>query len=745
MRSAPKRVRLSRCLFAAAWASCAPLLLSTDLAGAEETAAADEEDTSVDERSSDREIRWSTTLFGQLKGIESPQDDDGLGGFFDQYEYTPNKDGAIALELGVREASFDWIEDRAPRLQLRYHSPTSNLGVTGSDFDNAFFGQRALVLGRSEAFQLDLDYRRLRTEELRRYPETEAGGGALPFSDLTNRNDRFYRERTGFGGELRWRPERSFGALYGASSGLSPELSLRGGFERRESRVQQRAILSPGNDWLALSDRRGDEVADVGIGVLVAPANRFTLTLDFDHQRFDSDDARLDDDLPFLSTSRSIGFVPSTERGTGRMRIHGRFGDRAVVTGGVQATVVEQQAPKTPAQRSAGFDDNRLLVYSAQLSGDLEITRNLSASGFAKYVYRDNDVDRSTALFAPGNATQVDELLDAFHRIDLGAEARWRVTRRGKLALGARMLWIDRDLDFATIGVGNPVIQPENALVADETLMSTFYLRGELRPVPRLGLRGELSYRVAPETGYITDLDRYLHGELRGTYTLPLARPATLSAFVRGGRGENSDFSSVSGLAPDPPGPEVGRDYERWHWSLGLSGDLAWSEDLSLFGSLHFARDRQRDDLLLSDLQRYFQELVPIGFRSPGELEYRSDELALVLGGRIWLDERTDLGVAWSYTRAEARYDDSGSARPLQLVDDNRIVEADIHGLDVEIRHQLRAGLRLFAGYRLQHYSDGAPRPSSPSSARRPPDRSDVRHTVSFGFSLDSELLAARR
>jgi hypothetical protein len=691
---------------------------------------------------SDRKILWSTTAFGQLKVIDSPQDDDGRGGFFDQYDYTPNKDGSVAVELGIRDASLDWIEDRDPVLQFRYASPTSNLGVSGSDFDNAFFNQRALLLGRTDAFRLDVEYRRLRTEELRVFPQSTTGGGTLPFTDLTGSNDRFYRERTGFEAELRWRPERSFDV---SSSGLSPELSVRGGYDHRKQRQQLITLLAPGNDWLAITETQGHEVGDVGAGLLVVPGDLLTVTLDFDYQKFESDNARLDDDLPFSSVSRSIGFVPSTDRGTGRLFAHRRFGDRGVVTAGFQTTVLEQQTPETPAQRESGFGDNKVLVYSAQLSGDFRITQDVSTNAFAKFVYRDNDIDRSSPLFNASNDSQVNEFLNGFSRLDAGAEARWRASRRTKLALGAKLLWIDRDLDYPTLGVANRVIQPENALVQDETLMWTFYVRADVRPLRSLALRSELSYRIAPDTGYITDLDDRLRGEIRGTYTLPVTRPATVSAFARGSFGKNSDFSFVEGLAPNPPGPSIDRDYKRSNWSVGLSGDFAWRKDVTFFGSVYFARDDQKDDLQLSNIQRTFQESVPLAFRTPGLLRLQSDELGILLGTRFSLSKRTDAGLAGSYTRAKMDYGESGDGRPLRLIDDNSMVDANIYGLDLEVRHRIRAGLRVFAGYQLQYFSDGAPKPDSPASVAQPPDRSDLRHTVSLGVTLNSELLERGR
>jgi len=693
-----------------------------------------------------REILWSTTFFGQFNAIHSPQDDRAHGGFFDQYEFTPDKNGDFPIEFGVRDASFDLIEDREPVLQFRYESPTSNLGTSHSDLDGSFTNQRALLLGRRGPFQIDIHYRRIRTEQLRVYPETEAGGAALPFTDLTRSNERFFRDRTGFQAELRWRAAQSFGEQSKMVKWLAPELSLRGGYDERDAKQQLRMILNPGNDWLAVKQKQGDEVSDAGVGLVVAPGGHFTMVTDFDYQDFSANNARLDDSLPFASTSRSIGFVPSSERKTGEVRLHYRLGKRAVVTGGFQGTVLEQENPDTPAQRSAGFGKNKTIVYSGQLAGELQVVQNVSANINFKVAYRDHDIDRSSSLFNSSNGTQVDEFLDSYTRIDAGAETVYRPNRFVKLALGVNLLWIDRDLDFAPTGLGNRVILRQNALTNDKTLMWTVFGRADWKPTRRLGFRTKLSFREAPDTGYVTDLDDYVEGSLRASYTPPVTRPTTLSFYLRGGNGKNSDldFAMVDGLGPNPPGPSVKRDYERWHWNLGVTADVVVRDDVSLFGSFFYSQDQQSDHLLLSNVQRYFQESVPLTFRKPGTLEFQSDEYGIVFGSQIRISEQTDVGLSYSFTRAEANYDDSGSARALQLIDDNRVVDADIHGLDMEIRHQLRAGIRVFAGYRLQHYRDRSPKPNSPSSSQQPPSRLDTRHTITLGITLNSELLSSR-
>lgn len=687
------------------------------------------------------ELSWSASIFGQYRAIDSPYDRDRRGGFFDQYQFTPNKDATAPLQLGVREARVDWVRDDEPLVLFRYDSPAANLDLTGSEPDDAFLDQRALLLGRSSGFAIDLDYRRIRSEQLRVYPETQAAGAALPFSDLTRRNDRFYRNRTGFQGELRWRPGDSFPKTGDALAWLSPELALRGGYDRRDGRRQRLTLLHPANDWVGFAQEYGDDVSDLGGGVLVAPGRLFTLTLDFDQQDFDANRAQLDDSLPFASSSRSLDFVPSTRRRTGEAGLHLRIGERAVVTAGFQLTRLEQDERRTPAQQAVGLDTNKTTVYSARLAGDLRVTDDIAANAWLKYVFRDHDIDQKTPLFGRNGSQQVDEFLDTFHRFDAGAEGVYRPRRGVKLALGVRTLFVHRNLDFPRTGFGNPVILEENAWVNDDTQMWTVYGRADLRPFRGVGLRTELSYRDAPDTGYVTDLDGYLEGSLRASYVVPVARPTNVQLHVAGGMGHNSDFSGVEGVGPGPDGATRRRRYERSHWTLGLTGDSAVRDDLTVFASLYFSEDEQSDDLLLSNLQRYFQQAVPITFRKLDDLDARTRELGLVLGSQLWLSERTDLGLSYAFTFAETRYLDPGSMPPLARIGDNRIVDAEIHSLDLELRHQVRKGLRVFAGYGVQHYADDAPKPGSPGSSLQPGDRSDFRQTVTVGVTLNSELL----
>jgi hypothetical protein len=715
------------------------LLLTAPAFGEEETETPDEP----------LEIRWSLTPTLEYRWIDSSEDDDDVTGFLDQYEFVPNKSTDFPVELGVRDAALDLFgPNETPLLQLRLESPTSNLGVSGSQIEDPFFNQRALLLGRLPGIGFDLRYWRMRTEETRLFPNT-AGTGAI-FEDRSSPDDRFARERTGFSSELRARLHELYAPAARLGEIAAPELSLRGGYEVREGDRQLRFLIDPDNRWIGLAQSRDQEVGDVGGGLLLAPARLFTLTLDFDHERFrENESATLQSTLGtgITSNSRTIRFTPDTDRYTGTARLRGRIGERAVLEGGFQASTLEQVEDYTPSQRAAGLRDNSLQYYSGNFSADVAILGGLSANAFFKYDQRENDIERDTFLFNPAgdNGTQVDEFVRRWERILAGVEAVYRINAMNRVALGGRFESIERDLDFSSPGCPPgpcfAAILPANALVDEDSESYTVYGRAQLRPMRRVGVSGEIGYRDAPETGYVTDLDDYVYGKLRASYTAPLPRSVVLSLIANGGSGENRDLVMVGGggVGTPPTGPNLRRKFDRYDWLVGLSASASPWDAVSVFASFFVSSDMQDYDLTLSTLQRYIQPFAPIAFNDAGSTDYESQLWSVVLGTHIDLDDRTNASVSYAFTRADTRY---GTGSPqLAIVDSTAEIDSNLHAADLEIGRWLREGLRVFAGYRFEYYDDGTSRHESLGSAVRPFDLDTTRHTVSLGVTLTNALL----
>ncbi len=703
-------------------------------AGAESGASQDDE--------SGRWSRWAATFIGQYKNIPPPVDDDDVGGWFDQYEFTPNKSSSFPFELGIREGDFDLFQsDDTPIFQARLESPTSNLGVSGSQVDQPFFNQRIDALTRLPGIDVDIFYRRIRTEQLRLFPNTEGPG--LLFDDLTNSDDRFYRDRTGFQAETRVRPYEAFDAPEARGSWFAPELSLRGGYDSRDGTRQLRIHRAPSNEWIGLPEDWDRSVSDVGGGLLVAPGGLFTLTADFDHERLRFHSPIITDgDLgyPPPESSRTIDFTPNTNRTTATIRFNSRLGETAVIEGGFQISQLEQVAEFTPDQRSAGLEDNRIRSYSANLAFDVRPFRNVSFNGFAKFDQRDNNIERDTPLFNDANGTQIDPFLNHWRRFLVGGEGELRLPRRSRVALGVRYEDVLRDLDYAQ--PGGLRILPVNAQIERDSRIVTLYGRLAARPLRRFRVDAELGYRWAPETGYATELDNNIYGEFRASYVFLLPRSLMLSAYVRGGQGDNEEFTMVSGLGPNPTGPVLPRSYESSNVVAGVTASVSPIDRLNLFASYFYGKNDQDTSLDLSNLPRYWQDGVPIDFTNDGLSRFENEQMSFILGSRLQLLEQTDAGLSYAFTRAQAHYAGSDSSVALDLAAANRIIDSDTHVIDFEIGQWVRQGLKILAGYRYQHYKDRAPGVASVASVVAPFDRSTHQHTVTLGVTLTSDFFA---
>jgi hypothetical protein len=697
------------------------------------TEAANVEVTASEEEPALRAV-WSVTAIGQYTNTPSPENDNDVGGWFDQYEFTPNKSSDFPFQLGIRDASLDVFREETAVFQGRLSSPTSNLGVSGSEVDDSFFNQRLYALTRLKGIELDLSYRRIRTEQLRLFPNTQGPG--LVFDDRSNRDDRFYRDRTGFSSEARLRPHEALDLQRAAGSWLRPELSLRGGYEARDGDEQLRFHRPPSNEWLGLSRDLDRSVGDVGAGLLVAPGGLFTLAFDFDYERLRIDDPVLTDGelgLPPPDT-RTIGFTPETDRYTGTVRFNSRLWDRVVVEGGFLVSELEQVSEYTPEQLAAGLRDNSVRRYSVNTSVDVQLLPTLSFNGLFKYDRRENDIERNTPLF--NDLTQVDPFVEDWDRFLLAGELELLFWASSRAGFGFRYEDVSRDRDFAAPG-GQRILR-ENTHIDRDTRIVTLYGRTAARPIRRLRVDAELGYRWAPDTGYAMDLDDNLYGELRASYVFAFDRPILLSGYLRGGTGENDDFTQVSGLGPVPNGARLPRHYERSNVVTGLTATASPIDRLTLSVSFFYGRDDQDATLDLSELQRYFQDIAPLDFSREGTSRFENEQTSVVVGLQAELTARTTGGFSYSFTRAKADYSGSDSTALLALVEENHRIDSDTHVLDFELRHQIVAGLEVLAGYRYQEYNDDVSQPESIASVVSPFDRSTHQHTVTVGATLTS-------
>jgi hypothetical protein len=755
-------------------------------------------------------LDWSSTLQLRLRDFDSSADDDDVTGFFDLHEFTRNKDEQPTVDFGLSAFDLDlFAEEETPLIQFRLRSPTSDLNFSGGTFqiDEFFLNQRAELFARPRGLALDLDYRRMRNDEMRVYPNpTDQTGArmlgdaiAARFNDDTGADDRFFVRRGRIGGELRVRPWELFTGEREALGGFLSEIALRGGYEEREGQRQVRYLLGfadgaapfpPANAlWRGITSEVNQRVSDGGAGLVLTPGGLFTLAFDFDHQRFRNRAStifqtqinRLDpnigagfgfDQIPNTLDDqrlRTVAFIPNTNRTTGSVRLNTRIGERAVIHGGLQISSLTQEGNRTPLQEIAGLRGNQVLFYSGSLAADLELADALSVNAFYKFDHRANKLPRETGTFS-FDQLQVDPFLKSVRRSRAGIELAYRFLPMNTVAVGWRGLWIDRKLKFvdafapgcltvtnctlpALVGP-NQAILPDNTVLNEKTRMYTLYLRAALRPLRGLQVSGEGGYRNAPDTGYSRELDDLRYGQIRTSYLLPLKRPVTLSLFGRAQHGETDDFTAQ----PTPARsvfrngeverlfvPPRDRDFERegFSWGATLSGSPY--DDVTLFTSVFQHHDDQDIDLYRSTVLRYeepfalFNTFVDLDFFKDTKLRYRSDHSTLILGGSYQIARRTDLSLAYTFTRTNTRLRSDGLTSSSTLDGWSRF-RSDIHRVQLEIGHWFRDGLRVSVGYHFDQYRDRTRVPTGVGSAD-PFNPSTHVSTFLLGVTLNSDLL----
>ena len=632
----------------------------------------------------DYEIDWSGSFELRFLDFESPVDDDSKTGFFDRYEFVSNKHDEPAVEFGLSAFDLDLLAEQGetPKLQLRLRSPTSNLGISGGDLEGgeSFLNQRVLLQAQHRGMSLDLDYRRLRTDELRLF----RNGGF--FNDQTDADDRFFVRRNRVGGEVRIRPRELLVGERGEFDGLLSEIALRGGYRDRRGQRQTR------HGFLAqFTSELDQEVVDGGGGLVLSPGGLFTLAVDFDHQRFRENAA-----------SGPAAFIPDTDRNTGTIRLNTRLGDRAALHGAFRVSSLQQKGDRTPDQVSNGLRQNELLFYSGNLGANVALMRDVSLNAFFKIDSRHNRIDRDTTLF--NRSTRSAPFVKRLRKVAAGVEFALRLPPMTRISLGARGDWVDRDLENSTVPVNGGA-----AILSDETETYTVYVAARSRPIAGLQLSMKAGYRDSPETGYIRELDDMSFGRLRVSYTFPFPRPLSLSLFGRWKSGENDEF-------PDD------RDFKHERLSGGatLSGS-PW-DCVTLFGSVFQHYDAQDFDLR-------------VGSAAGDPSDYRVNDTTLTVGGSFQISEHTDAGVSYSFTRSKSRFEPAGAAG--DTIEDLSRIRSDLHRSEFEIGHWLGKGLRVSAGYHFDKYRDRSSVPTSSDAF----NRSTWRHTGLVRVTFNSDFI----
>ncbi len=610
-------------------------------------------------------LTTDATLGGRIFLLEYPGNVDGLTGYFDQYRYIRNKDAEPAwfvdlfhVEIGLERP------DETRVLRIERWSPN-------------WLNERAEVEYQDFGIDVDIDYYRFRTDDLRVFPREDTTG-AQPYAftftpdydpaNVSGEGHRLKIRRTGVDGDVTFLLDDLH-----LTNPIVRQLSLRGGYEERVGRRQDSFLLdgtygeSSTVDSLYRANGRyvDQSVVKLGAGMVIQPFDLFTGSLELDYESFVENgqpvtlgylaqpgqlspitpDTGLD---PFIE-SRAVQYVPDTYRVGGSGVLSRRFAHASLHAGG-GAQHLAQGGQRPPLQEIEGYDDAKYTTYSAYVSGDaslapfgwLPLHDRLSVNGRIKYDGRTNHLDVDTLPVVAVSSTQVEPWLERLDRLDMEAEVVGRILRGSEAAIGYRFDWVDRSFDYPLDdGTSDSVTRPVS-LVNDTTERHTIYARGRARLFRGLRANAEVGYSHAPEIGMARELQDSVYFDTRIDYAWNQFAPVNLGFQARVESGDSSGVTLTSGNSET-------KTFDLLRWNLGAQASVQPIDSVSLFASYVRSTNDQDIAFIRSTLPRYNVGLgQSVLFANESTTRYRSDANTLVMGTDVTLPAH--LGTSGSLT-----------------------------------------------------------------------------------------------
>jgi hypothetical protein len=689
---------------------------------------ADDENEDEDRASAPIEARGEFTLGTRFYVIESPYDNDFLGGFWDQYSQTRKKNNNPPFYFNLLHTDVGLFrEDETWLVRFESFSPTAA-------------NDRVEIDGDYEGLRFDIDFRNYRSEELRYFPEgtfqDQNLPGPFPFgtqyspdareAEIRNQNRRLWIQRTGIDGELRFRPEG-----FGFDLPVLAEVSLRSGFEERKGWRQDSFLLAnntvepaPLNQRFRGHRRRvRQEVSGIGGGVVLAPGGDWVTDFDFHFENF-REKAKTVTFSRIASSSggaippptspaaeRAFNFVPNTDRISGSMRVAGRVGPASVQAGAFVTHL--RQTDKAPLQRLLGLDKQDFTTWSAHGGFDLPLGDEADLAAVVKFSERRNGLDEND--FQTG--FQLGPVLRRRSELEANVELSHRPAPGATIATGYRYDRVDRNIRY----VSPPLIVPELSLIENDNEKHSIYLRGRARLMRRMQLSGEVGWEYAPQRAFPRDLTHVVYLDAKGSYTLPEPVPLTLSVYggVRDGHG--------NGLVLTGESTQARKDLDRLRWNYGATATAMPRAGTSLSVTFIQSRDQQDLPYQRTDFPRNFGTSFVNFLPDPDRVHYKSDVKSLSVGGTHALTDSVDARAFTNVNWVRAWFSDSSNTST-QLENVNEL-SSNIWSIGGGLGWDAMAGLRLDCGYRFDQYLD--------RRDDEPIRQDDERHTVTLAVTID--------
>lgn len=710
------------------------------------------------------------TLGSQFYVIDPPYDTSNVAGFFEQYRYIRDQGATLPyfldlvhLNAGIQRADQTYLL----RLERWTRNALNSNGYLSLDW---------------QGLDLDLDYRRYRSDSLRFFPKGTWGGetpvpdaygvqyhsdlcpptptsispcASSPFglepSDVFGANNRIFVNRQSVGGELALRPEG-----FGRNLPLLDELRTYARYETRQGYRQDSFVLATplenasGNLAQGFRGNRrklDQSVTTAGATLVASPLGLFETSLSFDFQEFREQAPVVTLNtlaVPNVSPAppgleRAFFFVPDTNRFTGTLQITKQT-ETLVFNAGVSAARLEQSGRFSPLQSYYGLCENRgascdnaITLVSAHVDASIPLPGQINLATWLKYTYRDSDEARQAfladAFSVLGSGFQESPYIQERNEARGGLEFSVRPVRGMQFGLGYRFDWVNRDLLFPSTDPLPLGIQPAVALIKPKSFDSEVYFRFRLRLLRSLRLSGEMSGAWASEVAYPNDLSEAFRMRLRGNYSLAhrFSWPVSIALTGHVLDGKNDAFPLPKSL----PGAGRTNHFEKTEWGYDLTVTAVPKEAWVMFATFSQSVAEQSFGYVRTDFARYLDGLIPINFYIDSFPEYKSNVKSLTFGTSVtaWQRLRSDFSASLTWVDVGSRGDPDVGSNVGGLINQANRIQDRIFTLDTDLEYQISESVSVGAGYRFQQFINGV--------QLDPIELNETVHTIRAQFSID--------
>jgi hypothetical protein len=369
----------------------------------------------------------------------------------------------------------------------------------------------------------------------------DESGYASQFNDDSGDFKRFYKQRLPYSLGMSIKPS----SLGMENGGWLEQINLKYDGYIRDGERFSTYVLSGSSDvtgaansvvrakrrWRGLKQEIDERVDRFTTAFVFIPEEKTVINLDFTYEHFinEAKETTLADisrisGIPLTtgategfnaaSSTKSIMYVPDTNKFSGAINFKRRFFKKLLVKGSYKASFLDQHSFSTK-QHENGFDTRQIFNQFINLQTSYKLLKNLDWDIFVRYTNRNNISDRATGFFTREELSS--PRIAGIENLFFGTNFTYRASFLSSVfKLGFEREETDRNLNF-----NSAQIDKSDTTYGEETEINKVFLKTNFRPYKNLTARINTSFRFASQTGLLTEPDTEEKVKLSLNYYYP--------------------------------------------------------------------------------------------------------------------------------------------------------------------------------------------------------------------------------